>query len=71
VKIGTTVPVTKENTGAISLLAKELWLEDFLSECSALQKASIRELITPLQLEHHGIPLAIVAGQSRLSYFCV
>jgi hypothetical protein len=36
---GTKVPVTKENAYAISPLAKEFWLEDLLSECSALQTA--------------------------------
>jgi hypothetical protein len=54
---GTKVAVTKENVGAISLLAKEFWLEDLLSECSALQAPSIPELITYLserisKLEH-------------------
>jgi hypothetical protein len=36
-KTGTKVPVTKENSVSISLLAKEFWLEDLLAECSALQ----------------------------------
>jgi hypothetical protein len=54
---GTKVAVTKENAGAILLLAKEFWLEDLLSECSALQIASVPELITALseritKLEH-------------------
>jgi hypothetical protein len=29
-------PLTKENSGSISLLVKELWLEDLLSDCSTL-----------------------------------
>jgi hypothetical protein len=29
---GTKIPVTKENSGSISLLANEFWLEDLLSE---------------------------------------
>jgi TPR repeat protein len=40
---GGKVPVTKEDARAISLLAKEFWLEDLLSECSALQISSIIE----------------------------
>jgi hypothetical protein len=56
-KTGTKVAVTKENAGAISLLAKEFWLEDLLSECSALQIASVPEQIAALserisKLEH-------------------
>jgi uncharacterized coiled-coil protein SlyX len=65
-KTGTKVPVTKDNVGAISLLAKEFWLEDLLSECSALQIASTPELIAALserisKLEHQisSQPLAI------------
>jgi hypothetical protein len=34
------VPVTKENAGSMLLLAKEFYLEDLLSEYSALQMAS-------------------------------
>jgi hypothetical protein len=54
---GTKVPVTKENSGSISLLAKEFWLEDLLAECSALQVDSAAELIAALperitELEH-------------------
>jgi hypothetical protein len=45
---GTKASVTKENAGAISLLAKKFWLEDLLSECSALQIASSPELIAAL-----------------------
>jgi hypothetical protein len=45
---GEKVPVTKENAGSISLLAKEFWLEDLLSECSALQMVSIPKLIADL-----------------------
>jgi uncharacterized coiled-coil protein SlyX len=45
---GTKVSLTKENARAISLLAKEFWLEDLLSECSALQIASVPELIAAL-----------------------
>jgi hypothetical protein len=56
-KTGTKVAVTKENAGVISLLAKEFWLEDLLSECSSLQIASAPELIASLserisKLEH-------------------
>jgi hypothetical protein len=56
-KTGTNVPVTKENSGPISLLAKEFWLEDLLAECSALQVDSAVELIAALserstQVEH-------------------
>jgi hypothetical protein len=52
------VPVTKDNAGALSLLAKGFWFEDLLSECSALQMASTPELIAALsqrisKLEHH------------------
>jgi hypothetical protein len=47
VERGTKVAVTKENAGAFSLLAKEFWLEDLLSACSALQIASVRELRKP------------------------
>jgi uncharacterized coiled-coil protein SlyX len=47
-KTGTKVSVTKDNASAISLLAKEFWLEDLLSECSALQIASVPELIASL-----------------------
>jgi uncharacterized coiled-coil protein SlyX len=61
-------PVTKENADAISLLAKEFWLEDLLSECSALQVASVPELIAALsarisKLEHYmsSQPLALIA----------
>jgi hypothetical protein len=42
---GTQIRVTKENAGAISVLAKEFWLEDLLSECSALQIASTSQRI--------------------------
>jgi uncharacterized coiled-coil protein SlyX len=45
---GTKVAVTKENAGEISLLAREFWLDDLLSECSALQIASVPELIVTL-----------------------
>jgi hypothetical protein len=41
---GTKVAVTKENAGALSLLAREFWLEDLLSDCSVLHKASVPEL---------------------------
>jgi uncharacterized coiled-coil protein SlyX len=44
----TKVPLTKENAGAISLLAKEFWLGDLLSECSALEIASTPERIAAL-----------------------
>jgi hypothetical protein len=58
-KTGTKVAVTKENAAEVSLLAKEFWLEDLLSECSALQTASVPELIASLserisKLEHQG-----------------
>jgi hypothetical protein len=45
---GTKVAVTKENAGAISVLVKEFWLSDLLSQCSALQLASVPELIAAL-----------------------
>jgi uncharacterized coiled-coil protein SlyX len=47
-KTGTNISVTKENAGAISLLAKEFWLEDLLSECSALQMASLPDIVSAL-----------------------
>jgi hypothetical protein len=47
VEAGTKVAVPKENAGALSLLAKEFWLEDLLSDCSALQIASVPELRKP------------------------
>jgi hypothetical protein len=45
---GTKVEVKKENVNAFSLLAKEFWLEDLLTECSALQVASSPEPIRAL-----------------------
>jgi uncharacterized coiled-coil protein SlyX len=67
-KTGTKVSVTKENAGAISVLAKEFWLEDLLSECSALQMASLPEIVSALserisQLEDQisSQPLALIA----------
>jgi hypothetical protein len=65
---GTKVPVTKDNAGHISLLAKEFSLVDLLAECSALQMAAAPELIAALserlskveqQISLH--PLAIIA----------
>jgi hypothetical protein len=47
---GGRVPVTIENAGAVSLLAKEFWLEDLISECSVLQRASTPELIASLSV---------------------
>jgi uncharacterized coiled-coil protein SlyX len=47
-KTGTRVAITKENASAISLLAKEFWVEDLLAECSALQMASTPELLAAL-----------------------
>jgi hypothetical protein len=35
------------NAGALSLLVKQFWLEDLLSDCSVLQIASISELRKP------------------------
>jgi hypothetical protein len=71
---GTKVAVTKDNAGAISLLAKEFWLEDLLSECSALQIASTPELIAALserisKLEHQISfhPLTLLAELNPLS----
>jgi uncharacterized coiled-coil protein SlyX len=65
---GTKVTVTKENAGAISVLAKEFYLDELLSECSSLQIASVPELIatlsdriTKLELQISSQPLAIVA----------
>jgi PHD/YefM family antitoxin component YafN of YafNO toxin-antitoxin module len=65
---GEKVSVTKENAGAVSLLAKEFWLDDLLSECSALQMASLPELVAALserisKLEHQlsSHPLALLA----------
>jgi uncharacterized coiled-coil protein SlyX len=57
---GTKVAVTKENADAISLLAKEFWLEDLLSECSALQIA-----LTPEQIA--STPELIAALSERIS----
>jgi hypothetical protein len=56
-KTGTNVPVPRENSGHISLLATEFWLEDLAAECSALQLDSASQLITALseritQVEH-------------------
>jgi hypothetical protein len=45
---GAKVAITKENADAISVLAKEFWLGDLLSECSALQIASVPEVIAAL-----------------------
>jgi uncharacterized coiled-coil protein SlyX len=63
---GTKVAVTKENASAISILAKEFWLEDLLSECFALPIAPTSELMAALserisKLEHQmsSQPLAI------------
>jgi hypothetical protein len=42
------VPVTKENAGAISLLAKEFWLEDLVSECSSLEAVPEPEFVIAL-----------------------
>jgi uncharacterized coiled-coil protein SlyX len=65
---GGKVRVTRENAGSISLLAKEFWLDDLLSECSALQMNSAPELVAALserisKLEHQlsSQPLAILA----------
>jgi hypothetical protein len=45
---GSKFSVTKENAASISLLAKEFWFEELLSECSALMSSSVPELITAL-----------------------
>jgi hypothetical protein len=45
---GAKVSITNDNSGAISILAKEFWLEDLLSECVAFQIASAPEVITAL-----------------------
>jgi uncharacterized coiled-coil protein SlyX len=45
---GSKVPVTKENVASISLLAKEFWVEELFSECSALMSSSAPELITAI-----------------------
>jgi uncharacterized coiled-coil protein SlyX len=65
---GTKVEVTKENVKAISLLAKEFWLEDLLTECSDLQIGSSPEIIAALsdrisKLEHQisSQPLTLIA----------
>jgi hypothetical protein len=42
---GLRVSVTRANLSAVLLLAEEFWLEKLLSECSALQLASARDLI--------------------------
>jgi hypothetical protein len=47
VKTGIKVAGTKENAGVLSLLTKEFWLEDLLSDWSSLQKASVAELRKP------------------------
>jgi hypothetical protein len=70
---GTKIAVAKENASAISLLAKELWLEDLLSECSALQIASaLSERISKLehQMSSHSLTLILelkesIANQDR------
>jgi hypothetical protein len=67
---GANVPLTKENVGAISLLARELWLGDLLLECSAFQLASSPELIAALcerisQLERQMSPDSESSSNSR------
>jgi methyl-accepting chemotaxis protein len=64
---GTKVSVTKENVDAISLLAKEFWLEDLVSQCSDLQPVSVPEFVTALserisQLEHQMSSQALFAS---------
>jgi hypothetical protein len=39
---GTKVPLTKENAGALSLLARAFCLDELLSECSDLESVSIQ-----------------------------
>jgi hypothetical protein len=65
---GGKAPVTKENAGALSVLANEFYLEDLLSECSALQLGLAPEFIVALterisKLEHQisSQPLSILA----------
>jgi hypothetical protein len=65
---GGKVPITKENSGSISVLAKEFYLEDLLSDCSALQLGLAPEFIAVLterisNLEHQisSQPLSILA----------
>jgi hypothetical protein len=45
---GSNVVVTKDHASRISFMDKEFWLEDLLSECSALQVAPTNEPITTL-----------------------
>jgi hypothetical protein len=54
---GGKVPVTKETARAIYVLTKEYWIDELVSEFSALQAASAAELIAALsdriiKLEH-------------------
>jgi uncharacterized coiled-coil protein SlyX len=65
---GGKVPVTIENAGAVSLLAKEFWRDHLITERLALQVASTPELIAALAeristLEHQisSQPLALIA----------
>jgi hypothetical protein len=51
---------SSSNAGALSLLAKEFLLEDLLSDCSALQKASVPELRKP----------ELISGASHLMNGC-
>jgi hypothetical protein len=71
---GAKIRITKENAGAISLLAKEFWLEDLFSECSALQINSTPELIAALserisKLEHRlsSQPLSIAEFKESIA----
>jgi hypothetical protein len=61
---GAKVPITNENAGSISFLAKEFCLEDLLSECSALQissTAALSERISKLECQIFSQPLTIIA----------
>jgi hypothetical protein len=58
--------VTKENAGAISLLAKEFWLENLLSECSALQMPSVLELLTALSVRISKLTESVARHERQL-----
>jgi hypothetical protein len=58
-----TVRVTRENFGAISLLANDFWLEDLISECSAFQMAFSPEQVAALsdRMTKDNLPISIFA----------
>jgi hypothetical protein len=56
---------SKFRASSISVLAKEFWLDDLLSECSALQMASRPELIAA---SSERIPKLFISSSSSLSF---